>query len=307
MERLGEGERRSLGFRILSGSALAALIAAVIITPVVTMIHHDDGAQGSSSSAFRPASGSHAGSTSTTATAPTPSAAPGTSLSTAPSAAPGTPPSTATTDPAPTANSAPTSVVEELHLNVDDPAGLAVVVNKTRPIHPKKWKPANLDHVGAVAVREDVAGPLRKLIKASVKEGYPVYAHSGYRSYQDQRSTFNSWVRQLGKAKALESSAKPGFSEHQTGLAVDMMSADGHCNNFSCFTTSDQAQWLAKNVHRFGFVIRFEAGQTDVTGYESEPWHIRYIGKDLAARYEAEGWHSLEAFFSLPPAPDYLQ
>ena len=97
-------------------------------------------------------------------------------------------------------------------------------------------------------------------------------------------------------------SARPGYSEHQTGLAIDFSSPEG-CRLEECYEDTRAGRWLAKNAQNYGFILRFPKGQQAVTGYLFEPWHYRYLGKDLTARYVASGANTLEEFLGTGAAP----
>lgn len=101
-------------------------------------------------------------------------------------------------------------------------------------------------------------------------------------------------------------SARPGHSEHQTGLAVDLVTpASPDCDFEVCFAETPGGQWLAANAWRYGFIIRYQSG-SDITGYSPEPWHLRYVGKSLAAELRRTGVATLEEFFGIPGG-DYAE
>lgn len=189
---------------------------------------------------------------------------------------------------------------------------LWVVVNKQRPLDPLEYEPASvqrpegMQRTADVRLRPDAAAALTALIQAASAEGAgTIGLNSGYRSYASQQSTHRGYVNQLGEAAADRTSARAGYSEHHTGIAADVVACAGGCGGIEAFAGTPQADWVAENAWRFGFVIRYENGQTGVTGYEWEPWHLRFIGVDLAAAYHDGGFHALEDFFGLPAAPDY--
>lgn len=99
---------------------------------------------------------------------------------------------------------------------------------------------------------------------------------SGYRSYETQENLYNKYVKKDGEKKANTYSAKPGESEHQTGLAFDIGSVD------RSFANTIEAKWLAENAYLYGFIVRYPKGKTDITGYIYEPWHVRYLGEKKA-------------------------
>ncbi|MBR1739941.1 MAG: M15 family metallopeptidase [Ruminococcus sp.] len=118
---------------------------------------------------------------------------------------------------------------------------------------------------------------------AYVYGGVDLFINSGYRSYDEQESLYNGYAAERGTAEADRVSSRPGHSEHQTGLAFDVNSTE-----FS-FGNTAEAAWLAKNCHLYGFIIRFPEGKEDITGYEYEPWHIRYVGVETATEIKESG------------------
>ncbi|MGN1329934.1 MAG: D-alanyl-D-alanine carboxypeptidase family protein [Clostridia bacterium] len=118
---------------------------------------------------------------------------------------------------------------------------------------------------------------------AASKSGISLWIVSGFRSYQTQTSIYNRNVGLYGEETANTFSAKPGQSEHQTGLAFDINSTKWS------FAETKEAQWLSEHCHEYGFIIRYPQGKQDITGYVYEPWHIRYVGKDLASKIKESG------------------
>ncbi|MFV0375355.1 M15 family metallopeptidase [Microbacterium sp.] len=187
-----------------------------------------------------------------------------------------------------------------------------VVVNKRHAVVPRDFAPADQAQAAGVQrtsgghMRSDVAAALAKLADAVVADGAgAIGVNSGFRPLGYQEATYAGYLGVLGRADADLTSARAGYSEHQTGLAVDIVACDSGCGGIDAFGGTDQADWVAENAWRFGFIVRYEAGYTDVTGYEAEPWHLRYLSPELAAVYHEGGYHTLEEFFGLPPAPDY--
>ncbi|MEW9673459.1 D-alanyl-D-alanine carboxypeptidase family protein [Ammoniphilus sp. 3BR4] len=144
-------------------------------------------------------------------------------------------------------------------------------------------------------MREEAARALSELFKQAEKEEIYLYAASGYRSYDRQKSIFASSVSRNGWDLATKYSAKPGQSEHQTGLAMDVTSRSANFALTSYFGETPEGKWLAQNAHEFGFIVRYPKDKENLTGYEYEPWHIRYIGKQ-AAKYIFEEDLTLEAY-----------
>ncbi|MFC8732238.1 M15 family metallopeptidase [Luteimicrobium sp. NPDC057192] len=188
-----------------------------------------------------------------------------------------------------------------------DPGTDLVIVNKKRPLDPKTFSPKKLVAVAGPAevMRPEAASALRAMFRGASKAGLPLAVHSAYRAYEVQASTYEGWVAAHGKKQADNESARPGYSEHQTGLGVDVVASTGSCTAMGCFGSTDQAAWVAKNGWRYGFVVRYPKGQEKTTGYMYEPWHVRYVGKKVAADVRATGAKTLEDFFGLPAARTY--
>jgi len=194
--------------------------------------------------------------------------------------------------------------------SVDDPASIWVVVDKLRPLNPKDYVPAlvsaNVPHISAPLMREEAARAIEAMFAASAAEGAgALQIQNSYRSFSVQTNTHDRLVAQLGEAKADAQSARPGYSEHQTGLVADVAALPSRCDIAQCFGQTPQGVWLAANSWRFGFILRYPADKTAVTGYIYEPWHFRYVGVELATEMHEKGISTLEEFFGLPAAPDY--
>jgi len=196
-------------------------------------------------------------------------------------------------------------------LSVDDPASLWVVSNKRRPLQPTDFVPADLvpvpvAHTNAPSLRREAADAAVALVHAARDEaGLELQSLSAYRSFGVQVSVYNGIVANQGQEAADLVSARPGHSEHQTGLAIDFGSVPAVCAFQPCFGETPHGVWLAENAGRFGFHLRYPSGATPVTGFSYEPWHYRYVGVSLAAELQSTGVTTLEEFFGLPAAPDY--
>lgn len=189
----------------------------------------------------------------------------------------------------------------------DDPASLAVIVNKQRPL-PVDYAPAALVPIdgGTVELRPEAADALAALRAAAAAAGVTPTLISGYRSAERQETVYSGWVSSMGPAGADEVSARPGYSEHQTGLAVDLGSSTRpECDLEQCFAETVEGQWLAAHAEDFGFVIRYTAANSARTGYRPEGWHLRYVGQDLIHQLHLRGAGSLEELFGLPGGPQY--
>ncbi len=198
--------------------------------------------------------------------------------------------------------------------SLTDANSIWVIVNKHNQLNPqnyvptitlpnvtlKKGKDAESMHVSSL-----MAPHLEKMFAAAKQGSYNLMLSSGYRSYDYQVKVYGSEVKAYGKAKADTESARPGYSEHQTGLSSDIAPATGTCDLSQCFGDTPEGKWVAANAYKYGFVIRYPKGKDSVTGYKYEPWHVRYIGVEAATEMHDQGITTLEEFFSLEPAPHY--
>ncbi|MDK1327195.1 D-alanyl-D-alanine carboxypeptidase family protein [Arthrobacter sp. zg-Y1143] len=182
-----------------------------------------------------------------------------------------------------------------LQLDIDDPAGVPVLVNKDRAL-PADYVPGPLVAVDGQPLREDAAVALQQLQDAAAAEGVGVMAISGYRSYAEQSVLYERYTAMYGAGEADRISARPGHSEHQTGLAADIGNPDGSCALQECFRDTAAGSWAAANAHRFGFIVRYQDGQTATTGYAYEPWHLRYVGVATATAMVESGYATYEEF-----------
>jgi D-alanyl-D-alanine carboxypeptidase len=224
----------------------------------------------------------------------------------APSTSPGAPSSTptaTTTAPAPATTAPAEPTFDRAQLSIDDPDSTWVVVDKARPLSPLDHAPADLVDIGGRQLRAEAAQAMRDMIAAAAAQGLTITVESAYRSYDYQVDTFRNQVARFGEQRAEIQVARPGYSEHQTGLAADV--GGGGCDIESCFATTAEGRWVAAHGPEFGYVVRYPDGAQDVTGYKYEPWHVRYVGAPLATEMQRTGVATLEQFFGLPPAPGY--
>ncbi|MGI5874728.1 MAG: D-alanyl-D-alanine carboxypeptidase family protein [Bacillota bacterium] len=186
-------------------------------------------------------------------------------------------------------------------------AGVAQLVNRTYPIaNAKSYVPPNLTSIKYntpgkdVKMQYEAAKALDQMI-AAFRAAYPsrrLYGQSGYRSYSYQTTLYNNQISRRGGNiyRAGTISAIPGTSEHQMGLAIDV-SGDGSLSQ--SFGSTTQGKWLAAHCHEYGFILRYPAGKEMVTGIIYEPWHFRYVGKDVAAEMKRTGVTTLEEYYGL--------
>ena len=189
----------------------------------------------------------------------------------------------------------------------DSAASLQVVVNKHRQLNPASYVPGQLVRVQGERLRSQAADAYKQFAKAAKVAGVNVMPISGYRSFSEQASLYDSYVRQYGQATADTLAARPGYSEHQTGLAMDIGNASGICALQACFANTPAGQWAAAHGWEYGFIIRYPAGAQATTGYTYEPWHLRYVGRAIAEDMQSTGVTTLEDYFGLDAAPDYRQ
>lgn len=187
-----------------------------------------------------------------------------------------------------------------------EPAAITAMVNKQIKL-PASYKPADLvepkvpfifsEKDDRRLLRQEAAQALEAMFAAAKKDNINLAGVSGYRSYETQKTLFNYYVNTQGEASARKYSAEPGTSEHETGLAIDVTSSDGKCAAEDCFGNTPEAKWLAQHSAEYGYIIRYPKGKESITGYNYEPWHIRYVGKKIAKDIADKGI-TLEEFYS---------
>lgn len=226
----------------------------------------------------------------------TPSPTPSSTASPTPSAMP--------ISPLPTASASPSPSVPPVY-NIDDAASLDVVVNKQRPLNPITYKP-KLATVNGVSIAASIADQY-KAMAAGMKAARAgiLILNSGYRSFDSQSRIHANQVARLGLAAGEALAARPGYSEHQTGLAVDVSAKGQGCAIYTCFAKTTAGKWLAANAYQYGFILRYYNGQTAIHGYQFEPWHYRYVGVEIATLMKLKRIGVLERFWALPAAPTY--
>ena len=132
-----------------------------------------------------------------------------------------------------------------------------------------------------------------RLAADAAKDGLNIFIISSYRSYTKQQYTYQNWVNIYGQKEADRISARPGFSEHQLGLAIDVNSC------YFAFAETKEAEWLDKNCYKYGFILRYPSFESEkYTGYAYEPWHIRYVGTELAKKISDSG-KTLEQYLGI--------
>ncbi|MGO4273939.1 D-alanyl-D-alanine carboxypeptidase family protein [Paenibacillus sp. TAF58] len=192
---------------------------------------------------------------------------------------------------------------------VSKPESMTVLVNKQNSL-PSSYEPTDLVYPDIPftfaeknekrKMRETAASAIEKLFAGADKDGIHLAGVSAYRSYATQKSIFQRYVLKDGEEKAKTYSAVPGTSEHETGLAIDVTGSDGKCAAEDCFGGTKEAKWLETHVAEYGFIIRYPKGKTTITGYQYEPWHIRYVGINVAKELVSKSL-TMEEFYNAVP------
>jgi len=184
---------------------------------------------------------------------------------------------------------------------IKKPNDLLVLVNKNHQL-PSSYVPEDLEEISYYYAHEG------KLLKKEAKEafeslsrdasilGYRIIAVSAYRDYSYQKNLFEYYVEKKGLEYALTCSSKPGHSEHQTGLSLDV---EGSNRDYDHFEESEEFAWMRENAHNYGFVMRYPKGKEFITGFKYEPWHYRYVGKEVASYIYKNNLTLEEYLFSL--------
>lgn len=165
-----------------------------------------------------------------------------------------------------------------------------ILVNKKHRLE-KRERPEDLKQVEQAVkdrpkkqqkLRAAAAAAFRGLSAAGEKEGCTIRLTTGYRSYAYQKKLYEQYVKTDGRKKADQYSARPGHSEHETGLCADVSAPSVDYRLTKKLAKTKEGKWLARNAHKYGYIIRYPKGRQDITGYQYEPWHIRYVGKEAA-------------------------
>jgi D-alanyl-D-alanine carboxypeptidase len=212
---------------------------------------------------------------------------------------------TATTGAAVTAAAAPTTVATPTTTTptIDTPGSLWWLVNPDRPL-PDGYVPPDLvtpgvpvkPDTGATQLTAATAAAFEAMVADAATAGFELQLNSGYRSLEQQQMLYDRFVQDFGEEVAAQRVAAPGTSEHQTGLAADVGLVG--LPDDQLFGDTEASVWVAANAHRFGFILRYPPEKAEITGYTDEPWHLRYVGPELAAELHASGL-TMEEHFGL--------
>ncbi len=166
-----------------------------------------------------------------------------------------------------------------------------LIANKTYDL-PDNYNPGSLN----VTVK---AAADKMFAAAKSEKGFNMWAQSGFRSYDTQKNLYNKYKNRDGQAEADKYSARPGYSEHQTGLAFDVCATNKPCIT-NGFDNTPEANWLSENAYKYGFILRYVKGKENETGYMHESWHFRYVGTELAEKlYNNGNWITLESYLGI--------
>ena len=199
-------------------------------------------------------------------------------------------------------------------LSITDPASYWVVVNKQHALRPTSYAPTDLVTPSVplrvpgnptMQLRSETAAAVERMFAAAHADGIQLMVSSGYRSYDYQVSLYGGYVASAGQVQADIQSARPGYSEHQTGLAFDAEPVSRTCELEQCFADTPEGRWIATHAYSYGFILRYTPVDTAVTGYESEPWHFRFVGTALSGEMHHRGVTTLEQFFVISGGSKY--
>lgn len=186
-----------------------------------------------------------------------------------------------------------------------DEEGYLILANKTHKLR-EDYEPSDLVKPNVTMryyecmLREEAAKKLEEMVNKASEEGLFIGLISGYRSYSYQVDLYNSYVSNHGQEYTDTFSSRPGYSDHQTGLAVDLCGEDINYDLSTEFENTSEGKWLHEHAHEYGFIMRYPKGKDDITGYSYEPWHFRYIGEEYAtAIYETDEWYTFEEYFGV--------
>ncbi|MFD2044265.1 D-alanyl-D-alanine carboxypeptidase family protein [Ornithinibacillus salinisoli] len=179
------------------------------------------------------------------------------------------------------------TTIDEETVELGNPYEILALINKKHAL-PADYEPEDLvvpdvrfpfpEDLPKKQMRKIAAKALEQMFAAADQKGLDLFAQSGFRSYERQEGLFASYVSAHGEEEANTFSARPGESEHQSGLAMDVTSPDADYQLTTAFGETEEGIWLQENAADFGFIIRYPLGKEEITEYQYEPWHLRYVG-----------------------------
>ena len=220
-----------------------------------------------------------------------------------------TPETTPETTPEPTPEPTPTPEPEpygESDPVFYDTNSYLIVANKKHRL-PEGYEPADLVQPNVITrygdwqMRQEAATAIEQMFAAAEQEGVTLVLGSGYRSEDLQAYFYNGYVANRGKEYADTISSRPGYSDHQTGLATDLCGVSDTSTDLSrSFEDTVEGAWLRDHAHEYGFIMRYPKDKEDITGYACEPWHFRYIGVEYATKiYNRDVFYTFEEYFGI--------
>ncbi len=184
---------------------------------------------------------------------------------------------------------------DKLDLLKKDNGDVLVLVNKLHAVS-KYYEPTDMVAINGnyttnqgLEMKEDAYKAFKKMRKAARADGIYFKICSAYRTYETQKWLYKNYLNTMGKELRDIRSAAPGRSEHHTGYAIDLVTKSTGWTLTQDFAKTDEGKWIKKNCAKYGYIIRYPKGKTDITGYDYEPWHLRYVGVDVAKEITKQG------------------
>ena len=184
---------------------------------------------------------------------------------------------------------------DKLDLLKKDNGDVLVLVNKLHAIS-KYYEPTDMVAINGsyttnqgLEMKEDAYKAFKKMRKAARADGIYFKICSAYRTYETQKWLYKNYLNTMGRELRDIRSAAPGRSEHHTGYAIDLVTKSTGWTLTQDFAKTDEGKWIKKNCAKYGYIIRYPKGKTDITGYDYEPWHLRYVGVDVAKEITKQG------------------
>ena len=170
-----------------------------------------------------------------------------------------------------------------------------LIVNKSFSL-PQNYQPLNENNINCLdCLDSQMMEQFFKMQADAFMNNLNLFISSGFRSFERQQELYTMYTSKDGQEMADIYSARPGHSEHQTGLAFDLNSVD------SSFADTAEGKWVNENCYKYGFIVRYPKDKETITGYKYEPWHLRYVGESLAKIiYNNGNWLTLEEYFGIP-------
>lgn len=184
---------------------------------------------------------------------------------------------------------------DKLDLLKKDNGDVLVLVNKLHAVS-KYYEPTDMVAINGsyttnqgLEMKEDAYKAFKKMRKAARADGIYFKICSAYRTYETQKWLYKNYLNTMGRELRDIRSAAPGRSEHHTGYAIDLVTKSTGWTLTQDFAKTDEGKWIKKNCAKYGYIIRYPKGKTDITGYDYEPWHLRYVGVDVAKEITKQG------------------